>query len=256
MVNGLNGLREWYQNDVGAGRVTKFMKIHQWGSVLDEIRTPWQIDKVEMFRLSVPLMGVTGFVIGSMNGYSKGLTKFEEIKAMELYEHRERAVRTGKSWITLAMMGYGIPMALRCVLYSSTLLAVPTLLGVYRGDQDYVSHYVGAGALTGVFMGYRAGIKGQILTACTVSLCIGLPVGLIFWFQQSEYNTADKLPNYTARKKRMEDNESYIIYKQNMRIEMEKKREREMNNDQVTDIVQSKTISAATDIVPKESEKT
>ena len=42
-------------------------------------------------------------------------------------------------------MGYGVPMALRLSLYASTMIGLPMLLGVYRQDQDYISHYVGAG---------------------------------------------------------------------------------------------------------------
>ena len=47
--------------------------------------------------------------------------------------------------VTNRSMGYGVPMALRLSLYASTMIGLPMLLGVYRRDQDYISHYVGAG---------------------------------------------------------------------------------------------------------------
>lgn len=255
MVNELEGLRKWYNHDTGAARVKKFIfSFYDWNSILEEPRTPWQIDKWELLtRVTAACAGIGG-VIGGAQGFQLAFTKYQEINKMEIYEHRAIARRQMMSWVCLGSMGYGIPMALRLSLYSSTMIGLPMMLGVYRGDQDYISHYVGAGALTGVFMANRVGWRAQVLFAPTVALVLGLPAGLVLWYLQSEYNTGNRLPFYTNRQERLAKMEPYIDFKQKLRIE------EEMKKNQIADHIEDMTVSAASgsdsDSVEKESENT
>lgn len=116
-----------------------------------------------------------GFVYGGIPAARHARQRYIQVSQAEMYSSRVDAVRSAHNAAIRGFVRYGWRWGWRVAVIVSVFNCANTGLSVYR-DQDAISNYVAAGAVTAGLFRLNLGLRG-LAAGSVIGAVLGVPVG-------------------------------------------------------------------------------
>ncbi|XP_042197682.1 complex I assembly factor TIMMDC1, mitochondrial [Callorhinchus milii] len=128
------------------------------------------------------MAGSVGLVYGGIPAAQHARKRYIELSQAEVYKHRIEAVRSAHNAAIRGFIRYGWRWSWRVTAFVTVFNIVSTGLSVYR-DQNILTHYSVAGAITGGLFRLNLGVGGG-LAGMVIGAVLGLPTGALLMSMQ------------------------------------------------------------------------
>ena len=193
----------WYYHSRGVSNLRKLIAENEYRDTTHEPRSKYQIDRYERWRISTGILCALFGMPAAYNGYKLATEQFNKVNEMTIYESRTSQWRVRSNFRWMGALGYSFPVMIRTFTFTTFLLGVPALLGVYRDDTDYVSHYVGSsgvGAIVVSLMTTSKEFKG--VRPKVMAVILGMIPGLFAGVSSTLAQKHDIYPLYDRYQER------------------------------------------------------
>ncbi|KAI7793299.1 complex I assembly factor TIMMDC1, mitochondrial [Triplophysa rosa] len=117
-----------------------------------------------------------GMIYGGLPGARQARERFIKVSHAEIYQNRVDAVRSAHNAAVRGFVRFGWRWSWRVAAFVTLFNTVSTGLMVYR-DQNALSHFAAAGAVTGGIFRINLGLRG-LVSGTIIGAGLGVPAGL------------------------------------------------------------------------------
>ncbi|XP_062959854.1 complex I assembly factor TIMMDC1, mitochondrial [Cynocephalus volans] len=138
----------------------------------EQQRTSKELDNICRAAVSA---GIIGWVYGGIPAFIHAKQRYIEQSQAEIYHNRFDAVQCAHRAATRGFIRYGWRWSWRTTVFVTVFNTVHTGLNVYR-NENTLSHFVIAGAVTGSLFRINLGLRG-LVAGGIIGALLGTPIG-------------------------------------------------------------------------------